>query len=178
MAGKSGGGGGFGWFIVGIAFGVAGTIYGPGLYRQHVLKQQQAPVPVGGVRVEVAPGYTPGQWNRMAQFDIEFSRYKATGQNWDWPMTDPELQLCIREGTELRKCYGPLDPQLAPCKAKFRCTTAAIQVPGGPFTIELNEWDDYNAPDPIGAVDCDVGQTCTFQLGIVKVHGAGAAPQS
>jgi hypothetical protein len=53
-----------------------------------------------------------------------------------------------------------------------------IKVPDVPFTIELNEWDDYNKPDPIGAVDCDVGQTCKFPLGIVSVQNAGPAPQA
>jgi hypothetical protein len=49
-------------------------------------------------------------------------------------------------------------------------------VPDVPFAVELNEWDDYNKPDPIGAVECDVGQTCKFPLGMVTVQGAGAAP--
>jgi hypothetical protein len=130
------------------------------------------------VRVEVAPEYTPGEWKRMARLDIEFSRLKANGQNWDWPMMDPELQLCIREGTEYRKCFGPLDPELAGCQGKFRCTTGPIRVPDVPFAVELNEWDDYNKPDPIGAVDCDLGQVCKFPLGMVTVHNAGpvAAP--
>ena len=39
-----------------------------------------------------------------------------------------------------------------------------------PFTVELNEWDDYNKPDPIGSVDCDVGQTCKFPLGTVAIR--------
>lgn len=171
MAQKSGGGG-FGSFIVGVAIGAAGMYFGPDIYRNRVLNQQ--PVPVGGVRVEAGADYVPGQWNRRAQIDIEFSRYKANGQNWDWPMIEPELQLCIREGTEMRQCYGPLDPVMAPCRGKYRCTTAAIAVPGVAFAIELNEWDDYNKPDPIGAVTCDVGQICKFQLGVVTVRGAGA----
>lgn len=167
MAQRSGGGG-FGWFVIGIAVGAAGAWYGPNYYSQYV----QQRVPVGGVRVEVSPQHTPGQWTRVARVDVEFSRFKANGQNWDWPMTDPELQLCVREGVEFRKCYGPLDPELAACKGQFRCTTAAIKVPGVAFAIELNEWDDYNKPDPIGVVTCDVGQTCKFELGIVTVRDA------
>ena len=123
MAEKSGGGG-FGWFIIGIAVGAAAVYWGPGQYQAYVQN-----TPAGQVRMEVEPTYVPGQWQRMARFDIEFSARKANGQNWDWPMTDPELQICIREGSELRKCYGPLDPVLAACKAKFRCTTGAIPVP-------------------------------------------------
>lgn len=178
MAGNSGGGG-FGWFIVGCAVGAAGMYYGPDIYAKRVLNQQ--PLPKGSVRMEAGPGYVPGQWTRRARIDIAFSRFKATGAYWDWPMTDPELQLCIREGTDFRKCYGPLDLELAPCKARFSCTTAVIPVPSVAFVIELNEWDDYNSPDPIGATPCDVGQTCKFQLGEVTVRDAGAvsnaAPQ-
>jgi hypothetical protein len=164
------GGGGFGWFVIGVAVGAAAVYFGPNAYRQYV---QQNRVPVGGVRVEVAPEYTPGEWRRTARLEIEFSRYKANGQNWDWPMVDPELQVCIREGTEFRKCYGPLDGELAACKGKFRCTTAPIRVPSVAFSIELNEWDDYNQPDPIGAVTCDIGQVCKFGLGQVTVRDAG-----
>lgn len=166
MSQKSGGGG-FGWFIVGIAVGAAGLYYGPNVFRKYV---QQLP---DNVRVEVANDYTPGVWRRTARFDVEFSRFKATGQNWDWPFTAPELQLCVREGGEYRKCFGPKDPELASCQGKFRCTTAAIKVPDGAIGIELNEWDDYNQPDPIGAIDCDVGQTCKFALGVVTVRAAG-----
>jgi hypothetical protein len=166
--------GGFGWFVIGCAVGAAVVYFGPTAYQRYVQK-----VPVGGVRVEVASDYTPGVWRRTARFDVEFSRLKANGQNWDWPMTDPELQLCIREGTEYRKCFGPLDPELAGCQAKFRCTTGPIRVPDVPFAVELNEWDDYNKPDPIGSVECEVGQVCKFPLGMVTVHNAGpvAAPQ-
>jgi hypothetical protein len=160
------GGGGFGWFVIGIAVGVAGTIYGPTLFRKYV-----QPMPES-VRVEVAGDYTPGVWRRAARFDIEFSKFKANGQNWDWPMTAPELQLCVREGSEYRKCFGPKDAELSSCQGKFRCTTAAIQVPEGPFSIELQEWDDYNQPDPIGIVDCNVGERCPFQLGVVTVRPA------
>ena len=165
-------GGGLGWFVIGVAVGAAATFWGPSYYNKYV---RQAP-PIGSVRVDVAPGYTPGVWHRMARFEIEFSRYKENGQNWDWPMTDPELQLCIREGGEYRKCLGPKDVELAPCQGKFRCTTASIRVPDVPFTVELNEWDDYNKPDPIGMVDCDVGQTCKFPLGIVTIQGTGTVP--
>lgn len=166
MAEKSGGG--FGWFIIGAAVGAAAVYWGPSQYEQYAQK-----VPAGQVRMEVEPTYVPGQWQRKARFEIEFSARKANGQNWDWPMTDPELQLCIRESNEIRKCFGPLDPVLAPCKAKFRCTTEPIAVPSTPFTVELNEWDDYNKPDPIGMVQCDVGLTCKFPLGVVTVRDAG-----
>jgi hypothetical protein len=167
MAQRSGGGG-LGWFILGAAAGAAAMYYGPGAYQQYTQR-----MPAGAVRVEVAPDYTPGVWRRSARFDIEFSRLKANGQNWDWPMTDPELQLCIREGSEYRKCFGPLDPVLATCKGRFRCRTAVIRVPDIAFTVELNEWDDYNKPDPIGTVTCDIGQVCKFSLGVVTVHNAG-----
>lgn len=173
MAQSSGGGGGFLWFLIGIGVGVAGTIYGPGLYQQYANR------PAGEVRMEIEPQYTPGVWTRRVRFDIEYSAKKENGQNWDWPMTAPELQLCVREGSEYRKCYGPLDPEVGPCQGKYRCTTGVIPVPAVAFAIELNEWDDYNKPDPIGSVDCDVGQTCKFPLGVVVVRDAGtAAPQS
>lgn len=165
MAQRSGGG--FGWFVVGVAVGAAGVYYGPGAYQKYTNQ-----IPAGNVRVEVAPQYTPGEWHRNARFDIEFSQTRAQGQNWDWPMTSPELQLCIREGGEYRKCFGPLDPELAMCQGKFRCTTGVIRVPDVAFTVELNEWDDYNKPDPIGVVTCDVGQTCKMPLGVVTVRGA------
>lgn len=168
MAQQSGGGG-FGWFVIGVVAGAAGMYFLPSQYQQYV----QTAVPPGQVRMQVEPSYIPGEWRRMARFDIEFSSRKANGQNWDWPMTDPELQLCVREGSEIRKCFGPLDAQLAPCKGKFRCTTEPIAVPGVPFTVELNEWDDYNKPDPIGMIQCDIGQTCRFSLGIVTVRDAG-----
>jgi hypothetical protein len=161
------GGGGFGWFVIGVAAGVAGTIYGPSLFQKYVTQHPET------VRVDVAPDYTPGVWRRVARFDVEFSRFKENGQNWDWPFTDPELQLCVREGGEYRKCYGPKDAELASCQGKFRCTTAAMHVPDGPFTVELNEWDDYNQPDPIGTVDCDIGQQCKFKLGAVNVYPVG-----
>ncbi len=164
---QNSGGGGFGWFIVGIAVGVAGTIYGPGLYNKYVLKAPER------VRIEAAPNVTPGEWRRMARFDIEFSRFKADGRNWDWPMKDPELQLCIRQGREYRKCFGPKEAEVASCQKLFKCTTAAISVPPGRFEVELNEWDDFNAPDPIGTIDCNVGETCKFDLGIVTVSAAG-----
>jgi hypothetical protein len=167
MADRSGGGG-FGWFIIGLAVGAAGVYFGPSAYQSYVSR-----VPMGQVRMEVEPTHVPGQWHRTARLDIEFSRMKADGRNWDWPLIEPELQVCIREGNELRKCMGPLDPALAACKGKYRCTTAAIAVPDAAFTIELNEWDDYNKPDPIGVVMCDVGQTCKFELGIVTVRAAG-----
>lgn len=162
MAGR--GGSGFGWFIIGAIVGAVGVSYGPTHFRTYV---QQQPVPV---RVEVANDYTPGVWRRMTRIDIEFSRKKANGQNWDlWPMTEPELQVCIVEGTEYRKCYGPLSPELAACQGRYRCVTEVIKVPDVPFAIELNEWDDYNRPDPIGRVDCDVGFECRFPLGRVKL---------
>lgn len=165
-------GGGFGWFVIGVAVGAAAVYWGPNTYRQYV---QKAP-PIGSVRVEVAPDYTPGVWHRMVQFEIEYSRFKANGQNWDWPMKAPELQLCVREGSEYRKCLGPLDKELAACQGQFRCTTAPIRVPDLAFTVELNEWDDYNQPDPIGMVDCNVGQMCKFPLGVLTVRDAGTAP--
>ena len=120
MAQRSGGGG-FGWFIIGAIAGAAAMYYGPDFYQQY--RQHR---PAGEVRVEVAPDYTPGVWRRVARIDVEFSRLKANGQNWDWPMTSPELQLCIREGNEYRKCYGPLEAEVAACQGKFRCTTAPI----------------------------------------------------
>ncbi|MFM9863228.1 MAG: hypothetical protein ACKVRO_06440, partial [Micropepsaceae bacterium] len=43
-----------------------------------------------------------------------------------------------------------------------------------PFSVELNEWDDYNKPDPIGAVDCNIGQVCKFPLGAVTLHDVGS----
>ena len=172
MASNSGGGG-FGWFIIGAAAGAAAMYYGPSSYQKYVVK---APATV---RVELGSDYTPGVWHRTARFDIEFSKFKASGQNWDWPLVDPELQLCIREGTEYRKCFGPQDAVLAPCQGRFRCTTAVIRVPDVAFGIELYEWDDYNKPDPIGAFDCDVGQNCKFPLGAVTVRDAsGVAPGS
>lgn len=166
MAGQSGGSGGsgLGWFFIGVIVGAVAISFGPQTFQKYVQK-----VPAQ-VRVEVASDYTPGVWRRSARFDVEFSRFKANGQNWDWPMMDPELQLCIVEGSEYRKCFGPQSPELAPCQGRFRCTTAVIKVPDVPFTVELNEWDDYNKPDPIGAVDCDVGQACKFPLGTVAVR--------
>jgi hypothetical protein len=80
--------GGLGWFVIGCAVGAAAVYFGPTAYQRYVQK-----VPVGGVRVEVASDYTPGVWRRTARFEVEFSRMKANGQNWDWPLTDPELQL-------------------------------------------------------------------------------------
>jgi hypothetical protein len=160
------GGGGFGWFVIGIAVGAAGLYWGPGLFQKYVRQEPER------VRVNVAPGHTPDMWQRLARFEIEFSQFREQGQNWDWPMTSPELQLCIREGGEYRKCFGPLDPELAMCQGKFRCTTGVIRVPDVAFTVELNEWDDYNKPDPIGVVTCDVGQTCKMPLGVVTVRGA------
>jgi hypothetical protein len=166
---RNSGGGGFGWFVVGIAVGVAGTIYGPGVYKKYVLKEADT------VRVDVPAATTPSGWQRMARFDIEFSRFRADGKNWDWPFTDPELQLCIRQGDEYRKCFGPKDFEVAACQGKFKCTTAAIQVPPGRFIVELNEWDDWNPVDPIGSIECDIGETCKFALGIVTVRAAGGA---
>ena len=165
MAQKSGGGG-FGWFIIGCAVGAAGVTWGPDFFRKNVLKEPET------IRMQVPSDYTPGVWQRLVRLDIEYSSLKADGRNWDWPMKAPELQLCIREGREIRKCFGPLDAEIASCQGKFRCTTAPIKVPNGPFGIELNEWDDYNAADPIGTVDCDVGRTCQFALGSVTVRGA------
>ena len=161
---RQSGGGGFGAFVIGVAVGVAATIYGPGLYQKYVSKTPET------VRIETTSEHTPGQWHRIARFDVEFSTKRADGKDWDWPFTDPELQLCIREGTEYRRCLGPKDPQLAACQEKVRYTTAPIQVPDGPFTVELNEWDDYNPNDPIGTVDCDIGQTCKFPLGTVTAR--------
>jgi hypothetical protein len=169
MAGSSGGGG-FGWFIVGALVGAAAVSYGPTTYQKYVVQGPTA------VRVEVGGDYTPGVWRRSARIDVEFSRYKANGQNWDWPMIAPELQVCIREGSEYRKCLGPQDAELAPCQGRFRCTTGVIRLPDVPFTIELNEWDDYNKPDPIGTADCDIGQTCKFPLGSVTIRDAGPVP--
>lgn len=163
MAGQSGGSG-FGWFVIGVIVGAVGISYGPTTFRKYV---QQQP---GVVRVEVANDYTPGVWRRSVRLDIEFSRYKADGRNWDWPMMEPELQVCIVEGSEYRKCFGPQSPEVKACQGKFRCTTDPIKVPDVPFTIELQEWDDYNKPDPIGSVDCDVGQACKFPLGTVAVR--------
>ncbi len=165
--------GGFGWFVIGAAVGAAAVYFGPTAYQRYVQK-----VPMGGVRVEVASDYTPGVWRRAVRIDVEFSRFKENGQNWDWPMVDPELQLCIREGTEYRKCFGPQDPELAACQGKFRCTTGLIRVPDVPFSVELNEWDDYNKPDPIGTVDCNIGQVCKFPLGVVTLHDAGSVAGS
>lgn len=169
MAQQSGGGG-FGWLIVGIAIGAAAVYFGPSTYQKYVEKR-----PPGSVRVEVGTGQqAPAEWGRAVRFDIEYSQYKANGQNWDWPMVAPELQLCIREGSEYRKCYGPKDQEVLSCQGLFRCTTGVIRVPPTPFTIELNEWDDYNKPDPIGVVDCDVNQTCKFQLGVVTIRAVSA----
>ena len=166
MAQRSGGGG-FGWFIVGIGVGIAATIYGPGAYTKYVLKVPERP------RIDAPANATPTAWKRMARFEIEYSQFKADGRNWDWPMKAPELQLCIRQGAEYRQCFGPKDAQVASCQGLFKCTTAAISVPAGRFEVELVEWDDFNAPDPIGIVSCDVGETCKFDLGIVTVHPAG-----
>lgn len=163
MATRSGGGG-FGLLLFGIAVGAAGMYYGPGLYQKYVKRAPEQ------VRVEVKGDHTPGVWTRTTRFDVEFSAKRADGKDWDWPFTAPELQLCIREGSEYRRCLGPKDAELASCQGKFKCTTAPIRVPGGPFTVELSEWDDYNQPDPIGTVDCDIGQTCRFPLGIVTAH--------
>jgi len=163
MASRSGGGG-FGAFIFGVVVGAAGMYYAPGLYQKYVRQQPEQ------VRVEVRGDHAPGVWNRSARFDVEFSAKRADGKDWDWPMTAPELQLCIREGSEYRRCLGPKDPELAACQGKFKCTTAPIRVPDVPFTVELFEWDDFNQPDPIGTVDCDIGQTCRFPLGVVTAH--------
>jgi len=156
--------GGFAGFAFGLFVGAAGVYFGPGLYQKYVMHTPEI------VRVEVAGDHTPGVWRRLARFDIEFSRKRADGKDWDWPFTDPELQLCIREGSEYRRCLGPKDPELAACQEKFQCTTAPIKVPDVPFTVELNEWDDYNPNDPIGTVDCDIGQTCKFPLGVVTAR--------
>lgn len=166
-------GGGFGWFVIGCAVGAAAVYFGPTAYTKYVKK-----VPVTGARIDVGSDYTPGLWHRRVRIDVEFSRYKENGQNWDWPMTDPELQLCVHEGEEYRRCLGPKDPELAPCQQKFRCTTNVIAVPDGPFAVELNEWDDYNANDPIGVVECDVGQTCKFPLGVIRVVDAGRSNEA
>ena len=159
-------GGGFGWFIIGIAVGVAGAFWGPSFFQKYVRQEPEQ------ARVTLAPGNTPDQWRRRAQFDIEFSQFREQGQNWDWPMTAPELQLCVQDGAEYRKCLGPADAELRSCQGVFRCTTAPIRVPDRAFRVELNEWDDYNKPDPIGAADCDVGQTCRLALGVVTVRAA------
>ena len=161
---RQSGGGSFGAFLFGVVVGAAGVYYGPSLYQKYVAKAPET------VRIETTSEHTPGLWHRTARFDIEFSSKRADGKDWDWPFTEPELQLCIREGTEYRRCLGPKDPELAACQKKFRCTTAPIKVPDGSFTVELNEWDDYNPVDPIGTVDCDIGQTCRFPLGIVTAH--------
>lgn len=158
------GGGSFGAFVFGVVVGVAGTIYGPGLYQKYVSKQPET------VRIEMGGEQKPGLWQRTARFDIQFSSKRPDGKDWDWPMTEPELQLCIRDGSEYRRCLGPRDPALASCQGKFTCTTGPISVPSHGFTVELNEWDDFNAPDPIGTIDCDVGQTCQFALGKIIIH--------
>jgi hypothetical protein len=116
--------------------------------------------------------HTPGVWRRKARLAIEFSTVKADGKDWDWPLTAPELTVCIREGAEYRKCLGVKDPELKDCQGVFKCMTGPISVPDVPFTVELFEFDDYNAPDAIGAVDCDVGRTCEFPLGRVTVLDA------
>jgi hypothetical protein len=158
------GGGNFGAFLFGVVVGVAGAYYGPGLYQKYV---RQAPETV---RIEMQGDRKPGVWRRSARFDIEFSAKRADGKDWDWPMTEPEVQLCIRDGAEYRRCLGPRDPAIASCQGRFSCTTGPISVPEVPFTFELYEWDDYNAPDLIGSIDCDIGQTCTFTLGKVSVR--------
>jgi hypothetical protein len=160
-------GSGFGVFILGCAAGAAALYWGPSLYRQYVQKKPDI------VRVEMTSDHTPGLWNRSARIGIEFSRVKANGQDWDWPMTAPELQVCIKEGAEYRRCLAPKDPVLAPCQGKFICETGPIKVPDVPFEIEIYEYDDYNAPDFVGRVDCDIGQTCKFDLGVVTVMGVG-----
>jgi hypothetical protein len=162
MARQSGGGAGA--LLFGIVVGAAGMYYGPGLYQKYVARAPEA------VRIEVAGGVAPGIWNRVARFDIEYSAKRPDGKDWDWPMTAPELQLCVREGSEYRRCLGPRDSELAACQGKFRCTTGPIKVPDGGFTVELNEWDDYNQPDPIGAVECNIGARCQFPLGVVTAH--------
>jgi hypothetical protein len=143
---KNSSGDGLGGFILGLAIGAASVYWGPGLYQKYVRGTPES------VRIEIAGDRTPGVWNRTARFQIEFSRFKEDGRNWDWPFTAPELQLCIREGSEYRKCLGPKDTELASCQGKFQCTTGPIRVPDAPFDVELNEWDDYNAVDPIGIV--------------------------
>ena len=98
---RQSGGGGFGAFVIGVIVGVVGTMYGPGLYQKYVLKTPET------VRIETTAERTPGQWHRTARFDVEFSSKRADGKDWDWPFTEPELQLCIREGSEYRRCLGP-----------------------------------------------------------------------
>jgi hypothetical protein len=162
----------FGGFVIGFAVGVAAMYYGPDYIRKHVTKEAYKPAPPGAVRVEVPPDHTPGLWRRKAKLAIEFSQKKADGNPWDWPLTAPELSVCIREGTEYRKCLTPADPAVKSCQGVFTCVTGTIDVPDVPFTVELFEFDDYNAPDPIGAIDCDIGRTCEFPLGRVRVMEA------
>jgi hypothetical protein len=164
---RGSGGGGFGTFLLGCIVGAAGITWGPGAFNKYVMGAPET------VRMTVPSDYTPGVWTQEVRFEIEYSSMKADGRNWDWPLTEPELQLCVREGVEYRKCFGPRDPEVAACQGKFRCTTAAIKVPPGPVNIELNEWDDYNQPDPIGTVECEIGQTCKFALGVVTVIAVG-----
>lgn len=159
----------FGGFLVGIAVGVAATLYAPSLYVKYVTKEGDKPAPPGSVRIEVPPDHTPGVWRRKARLAIEFSQKKADGNPWDWPMTSPELTVCVREGLEYRKCLTPKDAALSNCQGVFQCTTGTIDIPDVAFTIELFEYDDYNQPDVIGAVECDVGRACEFPLGRVRV---------
>ncbi|HAH10640.1 MAG TPA: hypothetical protein DCL48_11110 [Alphaproteobacteria bacterium] len=161
-----------GGFIIGFAVGAVAVAYGPQLYEQYG-KGVIAPSEPEKVRIEVPPDHTPGVWRRKAAFDIEFSQKKADGNDWDWPLTSPELQLCIREGTEYRKCWGPTDPALKGCQGKFKCSTGPLNVPDVAFEVELYEFDDYNDPDRIGSVSCDIGRSCEFPLGRVTITNAG-----
>src|SRR5262245_18931879 len=122
MASKSGDSGGFGAFLIGVIADAAGLYYGPRRYQRYV-HENVAPQPV---RVEVGSDYTPGVWRREARLAIEFSSKRADGKDWDWPMTSPELQVCIRETNEYRKCWGPSDMELKMCQGHFQCVTGPM----------------------------------------------------
>lgn len=162
----------FGGFVVGVAVGVAAAMFGPQLFKTYVTKEASKPAPPGSVRIEVPSNHTPGVWRRKARIAIEFSRTKSDGKDWDWPLTSPELSVCVREGMEYRKCLTPKDAALADCQGVFQCVTGVVDVPDVPFTVELFEFDDYNPPDAIGAAECDIGKTCEFPLGRVRVMDA------
>jgi hypothetical protein len=159
----------FGGFMIGLVTGLLLAWYGPTMFKRYVTKTEQQPAPPGSVRIEVPSNHTPGIWRRKARIQIEFSQKKADGNDWDWPLTSPELSVCVREGLEYRKCLTPKDQALKNCQGVFQCVTGVLDVPDVPFTVELFEFDDYNPPDPIGAVDCDIGRTCDFPLGRVRV---------
>lgn len=164
---KRSGGSRFAWFVLGCILGGLGGYFGPDLYDRNrglidtvVLRNPPPPPPVD---------YRPGVWRRTVTLDITYSAQKANGQPWDWPMTAPELELCILEGDQFKKCWKRTDAELSDCQSKFQCTARGIQVPDVPFTVELKEADDLNASDEIGSVLCNVGETCRFDLGSVTV---------